>query len=68
MELHGEQGQPVFYGAFREKEINRYLNGRRWLYRIKFLFLKTLFKWVTHSPTISTFSLMEFLDSLHLYH
>jgi len=68
MELHGKQGQPVFYAAFREKEINRYLSRRRWLYRIKFLFLKTLFKWVTHSPTISTFSLMEFLDSLHLYH
>ena len=30
-------------------------------------FLKTLFKWTTHSPTISTLSLMEFIDSLLLY-
>ena len=32
MELYGGQGQPVFYGAFGEKEINRYLRGRRCLY------------------------------------
>ena len=34
---------------------------------LKFLFLKTLFKWATHSPTISTLSLMEFIESLLLF-
>ena len=34
---------------------------------LKFLFLKTLFEWMIHSFIMSTFSLMEFLDSLHLY-
>ena len=40
MELCGEQSQPVFYGAFGEKEINGYLRGTRCLYQVSSFFLE----------------------------
>ena len=67
MELYGGQGQLVFYGAFRERNLWIFVEKKLSIPNLVFLFLKSLFEWVTHSITISAFFLMEFFDSLYLY-
>ena len=56
-------GPACLWCLWRERNQRKFEGKELCMLNLKFLFLKTLFKWVTLSFTLSTFSLMEFLDS-----
>ena len=67
MELHGEQGQPVFYGAFRERN-QQIFEGEEMAISNQVSFLEnSLQMGDTLSYYLNLFS-DGVLDSLHLYH
>ena len=51
MELYGGQGQLVFYGAFRERNLWIFVEKKLSIPNLVFLFLKSLFEWVTLLPS-----------------
>ena len=63
----GAEPACILWCIWRERNQRIFEGKEMSILNLKFLFLKALFKWVTCSPTISTLSLMEFLDTLGLF-